>query len=56
MHGCLFDCLFVCVRLMQVPKPWFRSYVTSKNAMEQDLFVTNLTMAGVLDLWYKSFG
>ena len=24
--------------------------------MEHDLFVTNATMSGVLDLWYKSFG
>ncbi|KXJ28065.1 dynein heavy chain 7, axonemal [Exaiptasia diaphana] len=43
------------LELMQVPKPWFRSYLSSKGAMEQDLFVTNPTMAGVLDLWHKAF-
>ena len=43
-------------RLMQVPKPWYRSYVTAKAAMQQDLFGTNPTMAAVLDLWYKTFG
>lgn len=41
---------------MQVPKPWYRSYVTAKAAMQQDLFGTNPTMAAVLDLWYKTFG
>ncbi|XP_058956956.2 dynein axonemal heavy chain 7 [Pocillopora verrucosa] len=42
--------------LMQVPKPWYRSYVTAKAAMQQDLFGTNPTMAAVLDLWHKTFG
>lgn len=42
--------------LMLVPKPWYRSYVTAKAAMQQDLFGTNPTMAAVLDLWHKTFG
>lgn len=41
---------------MQIPKPWYRSYVTAKAAMQQDLFGTNPTMAAVLDLWHKTFG
>ena len=41
---------------MQVPKPWYRSYVTAKAAMQQDLFGTNPNMAAVLDLWHKTFG
>ncbi|XP_028408947.1 dynein heavy chain 7, axonemal-like [Dendronephthya gigantea] len=42
--------------LAQVPKPWNKSYLSARLAMEHDLFVTNATMSGVLDLWYKSFG
>jgi len=42
--------------LMQVPKPWKKSFFASRSIMEQDLLVTNPTMAGVLDLWYRSFG
>ena len=45
-----------CFRLMQVPKPWKKSFFASRSIMEQDLLVTNPTMAGVLDLWYRSFG
>ena len=41
---------------MQVPKPWYRSYLNAKAAMQQDLFGTNPTMAAVLDLWHKTFG
>ena len=41
---------------MQVPKPWYRSYLSAKAAMQQDLFGTNPTMAAVLDLWHKTFG
>lgn len=41
---------------MQIPKPWYRSYVTAKAAMQQDLFGTNPNMAAVLDLWHKTFG
>ncbi|CAB4002499.1 dynein heavy chain 7, axonemal-like, partial [Paramuricea clavata] len=44
------------LRLAQVPKPWNKSYLSARHAMEHDLFVTNATMSGVLDLWYKSFG
>ena len=49
-------CLFTSCRLMQVPKPWYRSYLSAKAAMQQDLFGTNPTMAAVLDLWHKTFG
>ena len=55
MHAHNADVLSQC-RLMQVPKPWYRSYVTAKAAMQQDLFGTNPTMAAVLDLWHKTFG
>ena len=55
MHAHNTDVLSQC-RLMQVPKPWYRSYVTAKAAMQQDLFGTNPTMAAVLDLWHKTFG
>lgn len=48
-------CFALC-RLMQVPKPWYRSYLSAKAAMQQDLFGTNPTMAAVLDLWHKTFG
>ena len=43
-------------RLMQVPKPWKKSFFVCHAIMEQDLLVTNPTMAGVLDLWHRSFG
>lgn len=39
-----------------MPKPWYRSYLSAKAAMQQDLFGTNPTMAAVLDLWHKTFG
>ncbi|EDO45806.1 predicted protein [Nematostella vectensis] len=44
------------IELDQVPKPWYKSYLMASAAIEQDLFVTNPTMAGVLDLWHKTFG
>ena len=52
----IFNLVYNFCRLMVVPKPWKRTFFTNLALMEQDLFVTNPTMAGVLDLWYKSYG
>ena len=58
MYQMIIIIVLICIvhRLMQVPKPWYRSYVNAKASMEQDLFVTNPTMAAVLELWHKTFG
>ena len=48
--------IIVLCRLIQVPKPWYRSYLSAKAVMQQDLFRTNPTMIALLDIWHKTFG
>eukprot|EP00118_Oscarella_pearsei_P018868 m.196512 g.196512 ORF g.196512 m.196512 type:complete len:4008 (+) comp39530_c1_seq1:67-12090(+) len=42
--------------LAVVPKPWNRSFVSARSAMEHILFVTNPTHLALLDHWHKKYG
>ncbi len=38
-----------------VPRPWGRSFVSSREALHQSLFVTNPTLNQVLNLWFTKY-
>lgn len=44
------------IEMMQVPKPWKKSFLTACARIEQDLYITNPTMAAVLNLWHRNYG
>jgi len=44
------------LELQQVPKPWEDSFYAAYEAIQDKLFITNPTMAAVLNLWHKNYG
>ncbi len=38
-----------------VPRPWGRSFVSSREALHENLFVTNPTLNQVLNLWFTKY-